>query len=567
MVLVQWFAVPAVQAQYGISPSQTGLFFDDLRARQRAERAATQRDGTREGEATYDYEGGVYRDTPEAPMGQRSVDYEDAREISRPSVRSGSAAYSARTAGDYTNYAGQYTTPTSFFAPTYVSDPFLAGRRNLKLGPVNVGFGLYQGLEYNDNINRSGLSDDPTTPQDEGAVADFISSTLLSIDANYAVTQNNRLSLTTAIGFDHYFEHEDLAPYGNNGMVLNVLPGSTIAFDIKAGPVFITIYDRMSVRPATRNDFALAGNQVFGVFQNDAGIAANWRINSEWTMAFNIMRSTADAMQGAFEDFSRVTDSLHTSLTYSPNGTWMVGVEGGSTLLDYKKQLNNDGVLSNIGMFLVVPVSNHTYLRFAAGYQHFDFNSRQLISNTLLPPAAIYYNTGDLSDLSDFYYTLTINNRLSSRVSQSLSFGHESALNITSNYVTADFINYGLAVIAWKGSRITLSGYVEDASSSGGVYAQDTFQYGIDTHISHRLSSKWTVGFGYHYGVTDVFQVGQASTPGSFTQQAFNLDFNYALSRKANMIFGYRYYVTDVTLGNTGDFDQNRLLMAINYNF
>ena len=77
-------------------------------------------------------------------MGQRSADYESAREISRPSVRSGSSAFAARSVGDYTSYSGQYTSPTGFFAPTYTSDPFLSGRRNLQLGPVNVGFGFFQ---------------------------------------------------------------------------------------------------------------------------------------------------------------------------------------------------------------------------------------------------------------------------------------------------------------------------------------------------------------------------------------------------------------------------------------
>ncbi|MDZ4287988.1 MAG: hypothetical protein U0984_08515 [Prosthecobacter sp.] len=566
-VLVQWFGVPVAHAQYGVSPSQTGLFFDDLRARQKAEKAATDRSGLRDGDVTYDYDSGVYRDNPEAPMGQRTADYEDAREMSRPAVHSGSAAYSARGAGDYTNYAGQYTSPTGFFAPTYVSDPYLSGRRNLKVGPINIGFGLYQGFEYNDNANRSGGDNLATPLVDESPISDVISSTMLSIDANYQITRNNRLSITTALGFDHYFEHPELAPYGNGGFVLNVLPGSTLAFDIKAGPVFITIYDRMPVRPASRNDFALGGNQVFGVFQNDVGIAANWRVNSDWTLAVNLMHSNSDAVESSFDKFSRVTDSLHGSLTFSPNGTWSVGMEGGSTVLNYKEQLNNDGLLNNIGAFVVLPVSNTTYFRLAAGYQSFTFNSPIPAAFIGPIPTRVYINTGDQSDLSDFYYTLTLSNKLNSRVSQSFSLGHESALNVTSNYVTADFANYGLAIIAWKGSRITLSGYVEDASSSGGVFAQDTFQYGFDGHIAHRLTSKWSMGVGYHYGMTDAFQAGQGSRPGSFEQHAFNIDFNYAMSAKANLVFGYRYYFTHVIIGGTGDFSQNRLMMAVNYNF
>ena len=526
----------------------------------------------RDGDVTYDYESGVYRGD-DAPMGQRSTDFESAREVARPAVRSGSAAYAARTVGDYTNYAGQYTSPTGFFAPTYISDPFLNGRRNLKLGPINVGFGLYQSFEYNDNITRS------ATPQE-----DVISSTLLSIDANYQITQNNRLSLSTAIGVDRYLMNPELAPYGESDFVLNVLPGSTLAFDIKAGPVFITAYNRVSIRPAAQNDFALSSNQVFGVFQNDTGLAANWQINSDWTLAMNYMHSISDALSSRdpvtgqsrsnFNNFSRVTDSLHGSLTYSPTGTWTAGLEGGSTLISYDQQFNTGGLLNNIGLFFVLPVGSTTYIRAAAGYQNFSFDSLPLaMIIPLAPPfTPTFLDTGDNSDLSDFYYSLTISNQLNSRISQSLTFGHESALNVTSNYVTADFLNYGMSIIAWKGSKISLSGYVESASMSGGVFAQDLLQYGFDAHLSHRLSSRMLFGVGYHYGMTDAVRQTSANAvgpggDGDFEQHAFNVDLTYVLTSKCNLSFGYRHFITNVLSGGAAGFDQNRVIIALNYNF
>ena len=573
--VLQWLGAVGVQAQYGVSPTQTGMFFDDLRSRQKAEQAATTSTGTRDGDVTYDYDSGIYRSAEQEPMGQRSTDYQAARDVARPSVRSGSAAYAARTVGDYTNYAGQYTSPTGFFAPTYISDPFLNGRRNLKVGPVNVGFGLYQGLEYNDNVNRSGT--DP--------VEDVISTTLLNIDANYQITQNNRLSISTAIGFDHYFDNPELAPYGNDGFVLNVLPGSTIAFDIKAGPVFITIYDRMSVRPAVRNDFALTQNQTFGVFQNDAGIAANWRINSAWTLALNYMHSTAQALNDGQRDdgaklqgiddtdnFSRTTDSIHGSLSFSPTGTWSAGLEGGITAMEYEGRFNNDALMSNLGAFFVLPVGKTTYLRVAGGYQNFEFDEVQKILGKFPQYAGGQPMTNeDNSDLSDFYYGITLSNQLNSRISHSLSIGRESSLNVTSNFITSNYVNYGMSIIAWKGSRISLSGYLEDAEMSGGAYEQELTQYGFDLHVSHRLSSKVTVGAGYHFGHTDTDAVGRSANYGDFDQHALNLDLSYALSAKFNLSLGYRYYVTDVTAGagefNDQDFEQNRFILGLNYNF
>ncbi len=580
LAIAQSFIVSDSYGQYGASPSQTGMFFDDLRMRQVNEKAATQA-GTRDGDVSYDYDSGVYRAGESSSMGQRSADYESAREISRPSVRSGSSAFAARSVGDYTSYSGQYTSPTGFFAPTYTSDPFLSGRRNLQLGPVNVGFGFFQGLEFNDNINRSGAVDDPTTPGiDEGPVSDVISTTMIKIDANYQITQNNRLSLSTALGFDRYLENPDLAPYGSGGFVLNVLPGSTIAFDIKAGPVYFTIYNRFSVRPAARNDFALSQNQTFGVFQNDSGIAANWRVNSDWTLAVNYMHSFTNSLSqsntaagGGFEEFNRVTDSLHASLTYSPTGTWVAGIEGGTTLTDYEQEFQADGSLNNLGAFVVLPIGDTTFLRAAAGVQVFEFDS--LVPPTVFAgpfnptPSQLSTNSGDQSDLSDFYYSLTLSNRLNSRVSQSFTVGHESSLNLTSNFITADFANYGVTFVAWKGSRITVSGYVENAQASGGLFAQDYFQYGGDIYIAHRLTSHVQLGAGYHYGYSNPDAQPQATqaVTNDFTQQAFNVDLTYILSPKATLNLGYRFYTTQVKNSNTLSFDQNRLVLGFNYNF
>jgi hypothetical protein len=575
---------PEANAQYGAAPSQTGLFFDDFRSRQQNFNTSNQASaGTRDGDTMYDYDSGVYR-ANEDSMGQRANDFEMSRAMSRPDVRSGSNAYSARNVGDFTNYAGQYTSPTSFFAPTYVSDPFLDGKRNVKLGPVNLGFGLYQAFEYNDNVNRG---------SDGNEISDVISSTMVRIDANYQVTQNNRLSLSTAIGFDRYFENQNFAPYGDNGFALNILPGSTLAFDIKAGPVYITVYDRFSVRPATRNDFSASRNLVFGVFQNDLGVAANWQINSDWTLSLNLMNSMARSISeeqdisgnptgNDFSQFNRTTNSLQGTLAYSPNRSWVIGAEGGVTQVEYDEDFNNNGLLNNLGAFVVLPIGSATTLRAAAGIQIFEFDvgpSPVLGGGSAPSSISSVSGTGDTSDLSDFYYNLTLTNRLNSRVIQSLSVGHESSLNILSNYVTADYINYGISFVAWKGSRINLSAYTENAQTSGGVFNQDTLQYGFDAYLTHRLNSRTTFGLGYHYGYTDVSNQGNFyTTPPNgnelpdFTQHAFNIDLTYALSAKASLNLGYRYYTTEAQStptqnGSDFSYDQSRIILGLNYNF
>lgn len=601
-------------AQYGASPSQTGLFFDDLRARANQSNLGSG-SGVRSGDAVYDYDRGVYTNSAgdERPMGQSQTVAglnEAAREMGQPAYRSGSNAFAARAAGDYTFYNGQYATPSTFFAPTYVSDPFLGGRRNLKVGGVNMGFGLFSSVEYNDNVTRSSVNQ----------VDDVIGTMLLNIDANYQITQNNRLTLTTTVGFDHYFNNPEVAPYGSGDFVFNVLPGSTLAFDIKAGPVFITIYDRLSVRPAVRNEFALAANQIFGVLQNDVGIAAMWEINSSLSFSINYLHSNARALEEQFEIFDRDMDSIQANLTWRPSGTWSLGLEGGVSWVRYPEQFNNDGVLANVGVVFATPLGSSSFLRASAGVQNFEFDAPPALTfseadvreaedrvtlaqrivtaktndlavgrfsgtaaeqqdaiddaqadldqatfvrdlRTRVRGDQLAGNTQDSSNLSDYYYNVTLTNQLSARVTQVLSFGHESALGNVSNFITADYINYGVGIIAWRGSRLSLSTYYEDARMSGGQQAEDLEQYGLDVYLSHQFNSRVRVGAGYHYGVTDSNLVGR-----DFIQNAFSADFSYSLSHKATVSLGYRFFTTDAD-DDVNDFDQNRVVMAVNYNF
>ncbi len=540
-------------AQFGVSPSQTSNFFNDFRNRSSQMKATAP--ATRSGDVVYDYESGAYV-SQEDQEGFQSLQQllRSDREISQPSVRSGSSAFAARSVGDYTSYSGQYSQALSYFAPTYTSDPFMSGKRNLKVGPVNVGLGLYQGFEYNSNVQRG-----------NPPVDDFISSTLLNINANYRLTQHNVLSISAGVGVDHYFNHPELAAYGNGSYLLNILPGSTVAFDVKVGPVYITIYDRISVRPAVNNAFVgAANNNSFGVFQNDFGVAANWQINSAWALALNYTNTYSNALGGNAaggginnDQFDRTMNSIHGSLTYSPAATWVLGTEGGVTFLEYAQPILNDATLFNWGMFVSVPVGKSTTLKLSGGVQQFNFQDP-----TVLAP----FGPEDREDLSSYYYNFSITNQLNARFSHTLTIGHESSINLSSNYITADFVNYGLSMVAWKGGRFSLSGYYEYAqpSFSHPLFAMaqsDVVQFGLDFYYTHQLTSKLRLGAGYHFGRSDSQNPLQ-----DFDQHGFSVDLNYMLSAKAGVNLGYRYFLTD-TVGVNTDATQTRLILGINYNF
>ncbi len=598
-----------LRAQFSVAPSQTSSFYNDLRQRStKPQGAAVDESAT----GSYDFSRGEYTgESTSRPMGE-PVDAADASNSAAllgadGSTRSGSVGNTKRNAGDYTGNGSPYPASSNFFAPTYVSDPFLQGKRNVKIGPVNIGVGLSTNVEYNDNITSS----------NKDRLDDYIAGTYLNLSANYPITRNNSLNLSAVVGIDHYFNHPEKSANGKD-FVFDVAPGTSISFDMKVGDILFVFYDRVSVRPASQSSFTLDNLNIFGVFQNDGGMAANWAINSTLNFSLNYNRSDARALTDTYSVYDRSIDSLSASLAWKPTGTYTVGIESSYSMINYLKNFNNDGTTFNIGAFLILPITHSTVVKLAGGYQSFAFDSPPPVKMTVSDAditsltnqvnsldaqieqslriadpaqAALTYNallnsrqtayaaltnaqtikvaqdaqlsahTYDSADLGDYYYNVSLFNQFNSRVSQTLSFGHESSLNTSSNFITADYISYGVGIIAWRGAKFTMSGYYEKANASGGRLAEDTKQYGFDAFLTHRLTDRMTAGLGYHYGNTDSNLVLR-----DYSQNAYTVDLTYSVNQKMTLGFGYRYYTTTAE-NHDLDFDQNRIIMTMNYNF
>lgn len=625
----------AAHAQVGVAPSQTGMFFNDIRVRADQVRDGMSRQNTSTGtEGVYTFDEDQYTGQAFDRYGMPVPSSYDAitRQVGSPAGAI-PANNARRAAGSSSLYNGAFPATSTFFAPTYVSDPFLSGRRNLKIGPLNIGLGLSGALEYNDNVlrgtrsgSRSGTASNTARGVDgealTGKISDFIGSAYLSVDMNYPITEYNRLTLTASIGVSRYLEHPELSA-NSNGLDLTVLPGSALAFDVKVGNIVFVFYDRMWVQPGSRDEFTLDNDYDYGSFQNDAGIGMNWAINSQLNLSLNLNRSDTLALQEIDERYNRTLHSLSGSLAWSPHGTWTIGLEGSYTLVDYDQEFNNDGTTSSIGVFVVLPVTKNTMIRVAGGFQNADFDTPPLFSRTVseqdtqntqasidslndqiatisltsTDPAVAAASRTQLAALqgqltqaqsrlaqqtatrasedttfnsrtfdrsssqNDYYYNVVISNQLNARISHQLSFGHETSLDNTSNASTADYVSYGMSIIAWRGARVSLNAYYQDTEQSGGNLREDLKQYGFDISLVHRLGEHLTGGIGYHYGNFD------SELPlRDYAQHSISVNLNYQLSRRWNVGLGYQFWKTDADDPDQS-YTQNQIILSTNYNF
>ncbi len=607
-------------SQTGVAPSQTSSFFDDLRKRSELFRAGAVDESSLPSATSgvYDYSRGEYtgESYDERALGERPpIGDELTRAIGTQTYRAGYVGASKRSTGDYTGASSSpYPNTSSYFAPTYITDPFLAGKRNIKLGPVNIGLGMNANVEYNDNITQA---------HDE-QLDDVIAGVYLNVDANWHFTKRNRLSITAAMGVDHYFNHPEESPRGKE-YNFNIFPGTTLSFDFEVGELHFVLYDRVSIRPASQSEFALDDLDVFGVFQNDIGLAMNWQVNSKTTLSLNYNHSDSQALEEAFASTDRIIDSLSGSLAWTPSGTYTIGLETSYSIINYQEEFNNDGTTFSGGVFIASPITRNTLIKASFGYQRFEFDTppsftrtvsqvdvdttqaqldafnsslpaqQQAINqNASLTPAQKNQQLAALtaqqealesqlatqtvqkqaddtteagrsfdttSEFDDYYYNVTLFNQLNARISHQFSFGHESSLNSSSTFTTADYASYGIGIIAWRGALVSISGYYEDAQESGGRLAEDVEQYGIDTLLTYRLTDRLTVGLGYHAGTTDSNILGR-----DYEQSAYSIDFSYSLNSKMNVGFGYRHITTEAE-EELQSFDQNRFTLSVNYNF
>ncbi len=391
---------------------------------------------------------------------------------------------------------------------------------NLRVGPVRFLADVSAGIEYIDNISYS----------DTNRKSDEVGRVALNVRAMYDLTKLNTISLNLGIGYVRYFEHPDAT--SND---LFVTPGSQVAFDIYALDIFrINIHDSFSVLQDPVDNATLSNVTNFGRFINTAGITVVADLNNI-VLTVGYDHTNYKSLNDTYSYLDRSAESVLASVSYKFAPRAFIGVEGTAAFTSYTHdQLiqQNDSSGGTGGLFLdVMPTA---YLRVVArgGYQYSDFDSNgtyttgQLSNgtdvNTLYAPFNGGRRIGDDSELSDFYWSVTLSNRINAYVAQSLSAGRENDFGLTSNYVTVNYVRYNAA---WRAaSNLTLGGdlFYENDQESGGLFNEHLQRYGGDVTATYQFNLKLS-GTLHYYGIVKDSDVNNRD----YYQNRVGLDLDY----------------------------------------
>jgi hypothetical protein len=536
------------QAQLGISPSMNSQFLTELRSRS----------------PRYSEEG---RDV----LGPDRQALEKGRALSRPELFSFTTHFNNRLAADITGFNSQYQMGRKYLSPFYHGVLALEEDASDK-SAFQSNFALQQTFEYNSAVNLG-----------KGGV---IFSPMLLADVRYQLSPNQSLSFKGGIGLSWISGNDHIdGSYFTDEFFLNVLPGTSLAYDLEFGALHLTVYDRVSVQPRV------------GMLQNEVGIAGTLALTDQlsWTVNYNFAK-TYD-IDGQFVRYIRGYNAdihtVSTMLAFQSKGSWSAGLEGSMNWYRPENYENSpdfstsagllgnqaffspifrapvsDGFFASAGAYVTWNFNKQTRLRVAAGYQYQSFEDYEFENFGIFGPSLV---TIGPSETNRPYYSISLSQKFNERTSHELSAGYESNLNRLSQNLSAHFINYGINQALWSGAHLTASAFFEYTDTQATFQPLQITTMGADLLFSQCITQKLSFTTGYSYvdsRSSTNFDDGFTSSDtfvDEIRQHIAGVSFAYAFSAKTRAQLSWQGFYT--TGSYRSDMDHHRASLSMRMQF
>lgn len=381
--------------------------------------------------------------------------------------------------------------------PIY-SSPVPASRYNVKVGPVKMLFNASVGAGYNSNINVS----------DENPIGSFVISPRIGMGVFWPITKVNRLRFNVQFGYDYYTSDPS---YG--GQTLLISPETEFFFNVYAGDVKITIFDRPSITNNPVDNPTLSDAVNYTIFNNTAGINLIWDLN-DFQLGGGYSNFINYAINEDFNYLNRISNQIFLNGSLLVQPYLRLGLEGAATTTNYLEGSSaganslNNSIDYTIGGFAQGNISRYIDYTTGVGWQITDFNE----SNNPL-------NTGNYSKP---YYYLNIDHTLNRYFSHRLSSGFEGIPSSESNWLALFYVRWSFSWMLIKDWALGGAAFFENGTESDGPNSEDFNRVGGNLALSRQIGKNMTMSI--YYGI-----LGKDSTvfADAYNQQLFGVNLTY----------------------------------------
>ncbi len=370
---------------------------------------------------------------------------------------------------------------------------------NLKVGPVRVFLSAYAGFEFNDNVGLSNTN----------RISDEAVRFGMNLRAVWAISRLNSLSIDIGLGIQRYLNNPGI--YTGGG--LTIAPNSQIAFDVFVADIFrLNFHDRFEVRQDPIESSTVSNVFNFGRFLNTAGVTLVADLNTIIaTISYDHFNWVS--LERTFDYLERADEQISGSVVYQIGPRTYVGAEGSYSISNYRQNTLNDSSGYSFGPYLDWAVSPYVRVVARGGFEHRTF------ARNVNGFGGLY---ADTSDLSSWYASLSVSQRINAYLSHNLSAGKTNELGYTANFNELYFVRYG---IDWRAAkRVTIHGdaFYEHVKTSNSLLQETINRYGVGLSTSYDFSSHLSASFRYGYVRKDSNILFD-----EYYQNRVNLDLNY----------------------------------------
>jgi hypothetical protein len=327
------------------------------------------------------------------------------------------------------------------------------------------------GLDWNDNINIS-----KTDRQD-----DFILKPLVQFNLGYPITENNVLNLNVGVGYDKYFQHDELDSW-------RVTSGSELSFDMFVKDFWINFHDRCQFSQDSATESAVANTAEYGTINNTVGVLATWKLKDiSPSLGYDHANVISPADQFSSQDrasemiVGRVGFDLHPQVT--------AGFDSSVSFTAYNDPFLNDNTAYTVGVFADWRPGAYFRIQPRFGYTVYQFQQTAQTNRT--------------SDLNSWYIDVTAKHDFSDVAGYSFSVGHEIRLGIQSDVNEVWYLRPSLD---WRFIKNTnLQVFLSYEHAKQGVAnitgnLTETYDWlGTGLSISHALTDRFSLALNYRF--------------------------------------------------------------------
>lgn len=350
-------------------------------------------------------------------------------------------------------------------------------------GPFTYSLGAGLEVEYNDNIFET----------DTNRESDFIFRPQANLTGIWGLSDLNTLSFSITGGYSYYLSNDQLNDYFVN---TGFSPGSRIDLQIFVGDFVITIYDQFAysnsplqvIRDGRGGSGRLAATADYGRFLNTAGVDVVWDLN-DLVLGAGYSRFNYWSLGDAVDTQDRSTDQITAMARLNFSPALSAGVEGSASWVSYSEDFQNDSVGYSAGPFVEWQPTDNTRLRLAGGVQNRSFDSGG--------------GNQDDNDLSTWYGTLLIGQKLTDWFSHSIEVGREGALGTNTNYTVLQYIRHRASFDIIRNWNLSTELAYEKADDSGGAFAADTDTFLGAVSIGRMIANNLNLTLRYQYTDAD----------------------------------------------------------------